>query len=146
MKLFMVIVVEKITEEDARSDAGRVLERVFDETEYYFGLRSPEDFRRLKSDIIRSVKLQLSDAAELIYELTVWVEDGYRLTKRDAATYLASDLAIRLAMNRLGIDSWVMSKNDALRVLYYAGYILRKAEEMVEKYADICEKTIFGER
>jgi hypothetical protein len=138
--------MEKITEEDARSDARRIVERVFDETEYYFGLRSPDDFRRLKSDIIRSVKLQLSDAGGLICELEVWVENGYRLTKRDAATYLASDLAIRLAMNRLGIDSWIMSKRDALMVLNYAGYILRKAEEMVEKYADIREKIIFGER
>ena len=138
--------MEKITEEDARSDASRVLERVFNETEYYFGLRSPDDFRRLKGDIIRSVKLHLSDAGGLICELEVWVENGYRLTRRDAATYLASDLAIRLAMNRLGISGWVMSKHDALLVLNYAGYILRKAEEMVEKYADIYEKIIFGER
>jgi hypothetical protein len=138
--------MEKITEENVRSDAKRIVERVFNETEYYFGLRSPEDFKRFKSDIIRSVKLQLSDAGGLICELEVWVENGYKLTRRDAKTYLASDLAIRLAMNRLGISGWVMSKHDALLVLNYAGYILRKAEEMVEEYADKCEKIIFGER
>jgi hypothetical protein len=142
----MVIAVEKITEEDAMSDAKVLLERVFDETMYYFGIVSVDDYRRLKSDIIRSVENQLIDAGGLIHELEVWVENGYKLTRRDAATYLASDLAIRLAMNRLGISGWVMSKHDALLVLHYADYILRKASDLVDAYAVIYEAMIFGLR
>jgi hypothetical protein len=142
----MVVEMEKLTEENARSDAKVLLEKVFDETVFYFGIVSVDDYRRLKKEIIRSVENHLIDAGGLIHELEVWVENGYKLTRRDAGTYLASDAAIRLAMNRLGISSWVMSKHDALLVLNYADYILRKAEELVEGYAVIYESMMFGWR